>query len=192
MIALVEIDGARRALSLVVQCVPGRFDEAVEVTEARNARGSHSGQLPEEIQYPGGTRQRRATMPKSKATRSVEHPGERSLQHHGQKKQKGYLPRPQEPDPPPRARPRAEAEHSRSVTMADAPRIIDNGGQTQLSATAEPVQVTSPVTKVIVVVATGWGPLYGGINSFSFDFSLALGRMLRTSVPGDLPDDERG
>jgi glycosyltransferase involved in cell wall biosynthesis len=35
---------------------------------------------------------------------------------------------------------------------------------------------------VIVVIATGWGPLYGGINSFSFDFSLALGRMLRGSV----------
>jgi glycosyltransferase involved in cell wall biosynthesis len=35
---------------------------------------------------------------------------------------------------------------------------------------------------LIVVIATGWGPIYGGINSFSFDFSLALGRMLRGSA----------
>jgi glycosyltransferase involved in cell wall biosynthesis len=67
--------------------------------------------------------------------------------------------------------------------MADAPHKLDDGGQPQISAAAAPVQATSPpVPKVIVVIATGWGPLYGGINSFSFDFSLALGRMLRGSV----------
>ena len=69
--------------------------------------------------------------------------------------------------------------------MADAPHLLGNGGQPQLSATATPVQAEAtppPVTKIIVVIATGWGPLYGGINSFSFDFSIALGRMLRGSV----------
>jgi hypothetical protein len=30
----VEIDGTRQALSLVVQCTPDRFDEAVDATEA--------------------------------------------------------------------------------------------------------------------------------------------------------------
>jgi hypothetical protein len=67
--------------------------------------------------------------------------------------------------------------------MADAPDIPDNAGQPQPSAAAAPLQAPAPpATKVIVVIATGWGPLYGGINSFSFDFSLALGRMLRSSV----------
>jgi glycosyltransferase involved in cell wall biosynthesis len=64
--------------------------------------------------------------------------------------------------------------------MADAQHILDNGGQPQFSAAAPEASV--PVKKVIVVIATGWGPLYGGINSFSFDFSLALGRMFRSSV----------
>jgi glycosyltransferase involved in cell wall biosynthesis len=69
--------------------------------------------------------------------------------------------------------------------MANAPSELDNGGQPQNSAAAPAVQVqptAPPVPKVIVVISTGWGPLYGGINSFSFDFSLALGRMLRGSV----------
>src|SRR4051794_16489402 len=69
--------------------------------------------------------------------------------------------------------------------MANAPSEPDNGGQPQISAAAPAVRVqptAPPVPKVIVVISTGWGPLYGGINSFSFDFSLALGRMLRGSV----------
>lgn len=67
--------------------------------------------------------------------------------------------------------------------MADAPHKTDDGGQSHISAAAAPVQASAPpVPKVIVVIATGWGPLYGGINSFSFDFCLALGRLLRGSA----------
>lgn len=33
--------------------------------------------------------------------------------------------------------------------------------------------------KTVAVVATGWGPLSGGINAFNLDFCLALGRLLK-------------
>jgi len=33
--------------------------------------------------------------------------------------------------------------------------------------------------KTILVAATGWGPSFGGINAFSFDFCLALGRLFK-------------
>lgn len=108
-----------------------------------------------------------------------ESPGERAC--HTDKRSRRTTARPKEPHPPPRA----DTEHSRSVTMADAPHTLGNGEQPQLSAAASPALVQAappPVTRVIVVIATGWGPLYGGINSFSFDFCLALGRLLRDSA----------
>jgi glycosyltransferase involved in cell wall biosynthesis len=64
--------------------------------------------------------------------------------------------------------------------MADAPTIADR--QPQPSNAAASAQAPPPATKVIVVIATGWGPLYGGINSFSFDLCLALGCILRGSA----------
>lgn len=47
---------------------------------------------------------------------------------------------------------------------------------------SEEADMAASRDKAIAVIATGWGPLYGGINSFSFDFSLALGRLLRGRV----------
>ncbi|MBN9118370.1 MAG: hypothetical protein J0I06_04275 [Planctomycetes bacterium] len=35
------------------------------------------------------------------------------------------------------------------------------------------------VPRTVVVLATGWGPLYGGINAFSFDLCHALGTVLK-------------
>ena len=32
---------------------------------------------------------------------------------------------------------------------------------------------------LIVIISDGWGPVYGGINSFNYDFCLALGRIAR-------------
>ena len=36
--------------------------------------------------------------------------------------------------------------------------------------------------RIVVVVATGWGPSFGGINAFNLDFCLALGRLVRGSA----------
>lgn len=63
--------------------------------------------------------------------------------------------------------------------MTDAQNITESQSQQLNGATPG---LASPPPRVIVVIATGWGPLYGGINSFSFDFCFALGRILRGAV----------
>ncbi|MGC4031643.1 MAG: hypothetical protein QM754_07910 [Tepidisphaeraceae bacterium] len=56
---------------------------------------------------------------------------------------------------------------------------IEVPGELFTSVSAAPTASSSlPRRRVVVILATGWGPMFGGINSFNQDFCLAIGELI--------------
>ncbi len=70
--------------------------------------------------------------------------------------------------------------HSRKYSRDSMMPTADGLSRKTRSRSAQPSLIRAPMGPKVVVLATGWGPKYGGVNAFNFDFVTSLARVAQS------------